>query len=134
MPGFIVGDFAKVAAASDGLVEEFEEVCPEDRTFIDPLDFQNSWVNYGMSRNLCYWLDKFHNIIHVEGIIKDGSAGLVYTLPVGYRPTTNYYFCIPSFDGVSYGTSYGYVAANGQIQIPSLFSNVLVDLNLSLKI
>lgn len=50
----------------------------------------NSWVQFGLGfKELKYYKDKF-NRVHISGMIKNGTSTLgtvLFTLPVGYRPS-----------------------------------------------
>jgi hypothetical protein len=62
-------------------------------TEIGPGDWQtptllNSWVNPypGIHNNPEYRIDSF-GMVHLQGMVGGGSAGTIFTLPVGFRPT-----------------------------------------------
>jgi len=48
--------------------------------------FENSWVDYGSTFGSPRFR-KINGIVHMEGLIKDGTVGsTAFTLPAGYRP------------------------------------------------
>lgn len=51
--------------------------------------FQNSWVNFGAPHQSArFWKDPM-GVVHIEGLVKSGTvgaAGVIFTLPAGYRP------------------------------------------------
>ena len=58
--------------------------------------FQNSWVNEGGSWNVARFR-KVAGIVHVEGVVKNGTVGLgwpIFQLPAGYRPGYNKPFAV----------------------------------------
>lgn len=61
--------------------------------------FQNSWVNFGGGLgSLAFFKDPF-GVVHISGTVKSGTVGggaNVFTLPVGYRPSTVRNFAIVS--------------------------------------
>lgn len=50
--------------------------------------FQNSWVNFGTGANdtPARFRKDIFGIVWVEGMVKNGVAGTIFTLPAGYRP------------------------------------------------
>lgn len=62
----------------------------------DVSTFLNSWVNYGGGyANAGYYKDD-HGVVHLKGFVKSGSLGVIYVLPVGYRPTYVIYIAVLS--------------------------------------
>lgn len=55
--------------------------------------FTNAWVNYAPgSAEAAFWKDAT-GLVHVQGLIKSGTVGqAAFTLPPGYRPTTQHPF------------------------------------------
>jgi hypothetical protein len=49
---------------------------------------QNDWVNYGTANYNAAGYRKVGNVVHLRGLLKDGTVGTVpaFTLPEGYRP------------------------------------------------
>ena len=54
------------------------------------LTLQNGWHNYGFGTNTAA-VRKISGIVHFEGAISGGSNPLVFTLPIGFRPSHNVY-------------------------------------------
>jgi hypothetical protein len=53
----------------------------------------NSWANYDPSTYAPAAFTKTADgVVHIEGLVKDGTSDLVFILPVGYRPPTNTQF------------------------------------------
>ncbi|NET24634.1 hypothetical protein [Okeania sp. SIO1I7] len=48
--------------------------------------FQNAWVNYGFGYNNAGYFKDSLGIVHLKGLVKNGTADTIFTLPVGYRP------------------------------------------------
>jgi hypothetical protein len=59
----------------------------------------NNWVNYGGGfNNAGYYKDPF-GVVHLRGLIKDGTTTLgtaLFTLPTGYRPVAQELFTVTS--------------------------------------
>ena len=47
---------------------------------------QNSWTNYDTTYNPPGYFKDSLGIVHLRGLIKNGTNTLIFTLPVGYRP------------------------------------------------
>ncbi len=66
----------------------------------------NSWVNYGGSFVPAgYFIDSM-GIVHLRGLVKDGSIGAgipIFNLPVGYRPTYTELFNANSTGSLGFG-------------------------------
>jgi hypothetical protein len=76
----------------------------------------NAWTNLGGGFNTTeYYIDK-ESVVHLKGIVKNGTIGtVIFSLPVGYRPTAQYVFTVIS------GTGFGRVdvASNGDVIVGS---------------
>lgn len=51
--------------------------------------FQSGWVNYGHSYNPAGYFKDSLGIVHLRGLVKNGTVGgnaTIFTLPTGYRP------------------------------------------------
>lgn len=48
--------------------------------------FQNSWVNFGTPHEEAGYMKDSMGFVHLRGLIKSGTASLIFTLPSGYRP------------------------------------------------
>jgi hypothetical protein len=76
-----------------------------NEAFIAPT-LLNSWVNYDVPNGYAaagYYKDK-ENLVHLRGLIKDGNSAastILFTLPVGYRPSTIQIFAAVNGNGFS---------------------------------
>lgn len=51
-----------------------------------PVTFQNSWVNFGSTFQVCQF-KRIQNRVYLRGLMKSGTINTTaFTLPVGYRP------------------------------------------------
>lgn len=50
--------------------------------------FLNSWTNYGSGYTTARFRRDPHGRVYLAGLVKGGSATSVFTLPVGYRPSS----------------------------------------------
>jgi hypothetical protein len=84
----------------------------------------NSWVNYGAGyHDVAY--RKQDGKVRFRGTIKNGTTGVLFTLPARYRPPGHAFFTLPnnnSFANVQ-------VATDGQVQIATLNNNVSLSLD-----
>lgn len=55
--------------------------------------FQNGWVNYDTTYNAAGYFKDSLGIIHLRGLVKNGS-GVLFTLPAGYRPPRRELFAV----------------------------------------
>ena len=66
--------------------------------------FQNTWSDWGGGLSTCaYWKDSV-GVVHIKGIAKAGAssaANVIFTLPVGYRPTELHQFAVTQYNGAS---------------------------------
>jgi hypothetical protein len=78
------------------------------------VSFLNSWANYSVSPgyNSTQYRKAADGRIDIRGLIKDGTAGHVFTLPVGYRPS-----------GVMLTSTYG---GNGQTRLDISTSGTVI--------
>lgn len=78
----------------------------------------NSWVDYGSGFQTTRYRKDSNGIVHIQGLVKDGTAATVFTLPSGYRPAaalvfttwggaTPYRLNIASTGVVSFPSGYG---------------------------
>lgn len=80
----------------------------------------NGWVNFGGFVPIRYFKDEF-DIVHIQGMIKDGSVGggtTIFTLPDGYKIGYQTRFVVDT------ANSYGLidVLPNGNVNVVALFS------------
>lgn len=68
-----------------------KDLTPEDWHAVGAVGepaFQNGWVNYGDIWSTCEFYKDQIGIVHVKGLVKSGTINsVIFTLPVGYRPT-----------------------------------------------
>jgi hypothetical protein len=60
---------------------------------------QNGWVNFGAPLATVGYRKDTHNYVRIKGTIKDGTVTVntvLFTLPVGYRPSEHRYFAVYS--------------------------------------
>lgn len=48
--------------------------------------FLNSWTNYTDGYNQCAFMKDAGGFVHLRGLVKNGTSGIIFQLPVGYRP------------------------------------------------
>lgn len=75
----------------------------------------NSWVNYGGAFQDVRYRKDSSGVVHVQGLVKSGTAATVFTLPAGYRPDESLVFA-------TWGGSSAYrlnVASTGEVGFPS---------------
>lgn len=77
--------------------------------------FQNLWVNYGLGDATAGFRKDPDGRVFLRGTIKTGS-GVVFTLPVGYRPPNIVRDTVVAYSG-SYGAAQAIIASDGTIQI-----------------
>lgn len=80
---------------------------------------QNNWVNFNNNYSLpAYYLDN-DSIVHLKGFVKNGTTTqntIIFSLPLGYRPTEIKVFAVPSGDGTFGRVD---VLPNGNVQFYS---------------
>jgi hypothetical protein len=54
--------------------------------------FQNSWVNEGAPYQEAGFFRDLSGVVHLFGSIQSGSAGVIFVLPVAYRPAATVVF------------------------------------------
>lgn len=67
----------------------------------------NSWVHYGAPYATPSYHKTADGTVVLNGFVKSGSSGVVFTLPVGYRPSSQLIFTVVSngvFGRVDVGT------------------------------
>jgi hypothetical protein len=71
-----------------------------DQSWLVP-GLNNSWVPYGAPyANPGYRRDAL-GFVHLQGLVKNGTAGLIFTLPTGYRPLATKHFAVVSSNGTT---------------------------------
>ncbi len=88
--------------------------------------FLNSWVNYDTANwNGAAYRRVSSGMVILRGLIKSGTVGsAAFTLPVGYRPSKNMTFAVPSNDAFGRLT----IDSSGNVN-PTIGSNVYFALD-----
>lgn len=104
----------------------------------------NGWSNFSTSggyQRCCYYKDK-NGVVHITGLVKGGTTAngtLLFTLPIGYRPSSQQIFIQPT--STSFGTTSTSVAtpkqpparidvlANGQVLLQANADSVWTSLS-----
>ncbi len=85
----------------------------------------NNWVNYGAGfGNATYYKDK-QNIVRLAGLVKNGTTGVIATLPPACRPAAEQIFTVVS--GASFARLD--IRANGDVELIGSYSNAFVSLD-----
>lgn len=58
----------------------------------------NSWATFNSSYDTAQYMIDGRGVVYLRGLIKNGSAGGLFTLPSGYRPAKNHLFPLVSLD------------------------------------
>lgn len=93
---------------ADANVHFFSRLMPDNKTAPTLL---NSWADYGAGNTAAgYYIDN-DGKVHLQGLVKNGVAGEIFTLPAGYRPPELVRFPVAT------NTGYGevYVEADGSV-------------------
>lgn len=90
--------------------------------------FQNSWVNFGGADAVAAFYKDNWKRVHIKGLVKTGTAGTIFTLPVGYRPSETLTFATASNNAYGEFT----IASNGNLAY-IVGSNVDFSLNCSFR-
>lgn len=77
--------------------------------------FANSWANYGGTNRVAMFYKDSTGRVHIEGLVKNGTAATVFVLPVGYRPTAKVFQ--RSWDGTTSSAVVTTVDASGNVAI-----------------
>lgn len=72
-----------------------EGVMTHSNTAIAPT-LLNSWVNYGSPYSDLSYCKNSESMVMLRGSVKNGSSGVIFTLPDGYRPSAQLVFPIVS--------------------------------------
>lgn len=84
----------------------------------------NSWVNYGGTDATASYYKTLDNVVMLSGTVKSGSAGLIFTLPVGYRPSA-----LRSFSIIS-NNAFGRVGVSSDGNVTAVvYSNLSLSLD-----
>lgn len=81
---------------------------------------ENSWVDAGGAWQTARYRKDMWNLVRCEGSVKDGTsndATVVFTLPVGYRPSAAHQFVAVCDNGGTLDVCYLTVSTNGEVAI-----------------
>lgn len=83
-------------------------------TWTEVTAFENSWVNYGSTNQTAGYVKDAFGFVHIKGCVKNGSGipTVIFTLPAGYRPTSNESFVVET-TGSALGACF--VQTNGTV-------------------
>ena len=85
----------------------------------------NAWVNFAPTSVACQYMKDSMGFVHLRGLVKSGGINtVIYTLPLGYRPSEMMHF------GTTSNNAYGQVEvyADGSV-IVDIGNNTFVSLN-----
>lgn len=101
--------------------------------------FQNGWVNFGGTQPVVEFTKDATGVVHVRGAVKNGTVnpdptGTVFTLPVGYRPNTEYQYIAAMTTNGSNVMTPGWVAVDdsGGVRV-GVGNNAFVALDISFR-
>lgn len=78
--------------------------------------FANGWVNYGGAESTAGFRKYPDGRVRLRGIIKNGTSPVMFTMPVGYWPTSYRRFSVPAHNGSIYGTAEVDVYPDGSVR------------------
>lgn len=64
---------------------------------------QNGWVNYGAGLQGAIYSRDGNGVIEIEGLVVSGTAPLIFTLPIGFRPGADIVFGTAAGEPNQYG-------------------------------
>jgi hypothetical protein len=103
-------------------------IYPVNNPMLSPV-FQNGWINYGLGfADAKYYKDK-EGVVHIRGLIKSGTFTpntVLFTLPVGYRPSTSGGLIFTVDNAASIGRVD--VQANGNVVVVTATTNAFLNL------
>jgi len=83
---------------------------PNEDSLFTNLTLENSWVVYNANWHTGGYYKDSYNFVHLRGLIKNGTARTIATLPVGYRPAKKMKF--PSLMGETVNTHFCEITIN----------------------
>lgn len=112
--------------AAEVINDNFEElkagkVSKKQEPWIEP-SMINGWVNFSDDYNKFGFFKDEMGMVHLKGMIKSGD-GVIFTLPVGYRPFARAYFPTMSRGGGRDGLAIINIFKEGAIRPGSLQGN-----------
>jgi hypothetical protein len=96
----------------------------QSEAFITPT-LVNNWVNYGGDYAGAGYYKDSEGVVHLRGLIKNGTASLIMVLPVGYKPSGRLIFTTNSnnnFQRID-------VLSNGEVTLPISYGTAFLSLN-----
>jgi hypothetical protein len=88
--------------------------------------YLNSWVDFSTVYHSVGYMKDNMGFVHTRGLCKNGTSGVCFTLPEGYRPSKDLLFTLYHFD---YNTNPGRVSiSSGGTFTFSNYSNSAVSL------
>ena len=61
--------------------------------------FQNGWENLGAEWQTARYTKTPQGVVHIQGLVRNGIANTIFTLPSGYRPNAD--LILATFSGSS---------------------------------
>jgi lysophospholipase L1-like esterase len=92
---------------------------------------QNSWVNYGAGYESVGFYKTADKIVHLKGLIKSGvvtSNTLIFTLPVGFRPSSTRLVSVNSYDGTNVANGFIEIRSDGTVNTQLNIKNTWLSL------
>ncbi|NES77323.1 MULTISPECIES: hypothetical protein [Okeania] len=74
---------------------------------------QNGWVNYGSGYNSAGYFKDSLGIVHLKGLVRNGTANTIFTLPVGYRPAARELHSVATYNNTIGRVD---IFSNGRVQ------------------
>lgn len=79
--------------------------------------YQGAWVADGTGAQ---FMKDSLGFVHIQGSVQSGTTGVVFTLPVGYRPSELLYVPMSNTGAVIYEASIGLIQTNGDVQMQNI--------------
>lgn len=76
---------------------------------------RNGWQNYGSIYNQAGFFKDSMGIVHLKGLVKNGTAKTVFTLPQGFRPTKQEIHAVCAYGPSSYVIGRIDILTNGNV-------------------
>lgn len=70
-------------------------VTAQETSFTTPA-LSSGWTNYGGNYADCSYKKSAQGDVSIRGLIRNGTASTIFTLPVGFRPTKQLIFMVPN--------------------------------------
>lgn len=75
----------------------------------------NGWTPFSTELSTCQYMKDQLGFVHLRGLIKNGTADHLMTLPIGYRPGKNIYFSTVS----NWQFGWGNISGDGVVAVHS---------------